>query len=662
MNFPWDQLLVKGNWMITMAQIGAPFLVIGLIAVITYFKLWKYLYKEWFTSADHKKIGIMYLICAVLMFVRGGIDALLIRAQLTVPDNKFLESNHYNEIFSTHGVIMIIFMAMPFIFGLWNIVVPLQIGARDVAFPVLNNVSFWLFFAGMILFNLSFIIGGSPAAGWTNYAPLAGEFSPGPGVNYYLIAIQISGLGTLATGINFFVTILRCKTPTMKFMQMPMFTVTTFITTLIVILAFPPLTVALALMTTDRIFDTAFFTVAHGGMPMLWANFFWVWGHPEVYIVILPAFGIYSEIIPTFARKRLFGHQSMVWATAGIAFLSFLVWVHHFFTMGNGALINSFFSISTMLIGIPTGVKLFNWLLTLYKGRITFESPMLFSLAFIPNFLLGGVTGVMLAMASADYQYHNTYFLVAHFHYTLVTGVVFACLAGLIFWYPKMMGYKLNETLNKWCFWFFMIGFNVCFLPQFILGLDGMPRRLYTYMPSDGWFLLNLISTIGALLMAIGFLFLVVSIVYSHFKSPREATGDNWDGLGRTLEWTTASAIPPKYNFAITPDWNGYDTFVDMKEHGRHYLDNHNYKDIHMPNNTPVGFWIGIFMTIGGFFLIFETVIPALICLFGIFGTMIYRSFQIDHGYHIPAAEVAETEARLREARIKEREAVSHES
>ena len=278
--------------------------------------------------------------------------------------------------------------------------------------------------------------------------------------------------------------------------------------------------------------------------------------------------------------------------------------------MGNGALINSFFSISTMLIGVPTGVKLFNWLLTLYKGRITFESPMLFSLAFIPNFLLGGVTGVMLAMASADYQYHNTYFLVAHFHYTLVTGVVFACLAGLIFWYPKMMGYKLNEKLNAWCFWLFMIGFNVCFLPQFILGLDGMPRRLYTYMPSDGWWLLNVISTIGALLMAVGFLFLVVSIVYSHIKAPREATGDNWDGLGRTLEWSTAYAIPPKYNFAITPDWNDYDTFVDMKEHGRHYLDNHNYKDIHMPNNTHTGVIMGIFMLLGGFFLIFETVIP----------------------------------------------------
>lgn len=357
MDFPWHELIVNGNWMITMAQIGAPFLVIGVIAALTYFKLWGYLYKEWFMSVDHKKIGLMYLICAVLMFVRGGIDAILLRIQLTVPNNPFLESNHYNEIFTTHGVIMIIFMAMPLVIGLMNIIIPLQIGARDVAFPLLNNISFWLFVAGMLLFNISFIIGGSPAAGWTNYAPLAGEFSPGPGVNYYLIAIQISGIGTLATGINFFVTIIKLKTPSMTFMQMPMFVVTTFITMLIIILAFPVLTVALALMTVDRVFDFSFFTVAGGGMPMLWANFFWVWGHPEVYILVLPAFGIYSEIIPTFARKRLFGHQSMVWATAGIAFLSFLVWVHHFYTMGNGALVNSFFSITTMLIAVPTGVK-----------------------------------------------------------------------------------------------------------------------------------------------------------------------------------------------------------------------------------------------------------------------------------------------------------------
>lgn len=662
MDFPWHELIVNGNWMITMAQIGAPFLVIGVIAAITYFKLWGYLYKEWFMSVDHKKIGLMYLICAVLMFVRGGIDAILLRIQLTVPNNPFLESNHYNEIFTTHGVIMIIFMAMPLVIGLMNIIIPLQIGARDVAFPVLNNISFWLFVAGMLLFNLSFIIGGSPAAGWTNYAPLAGEFSPGPGVNYYLIAIQIAGIGTLATGINFFVTIIKLKTPSMTFMQMPMFVVTTFITMLIIILAFPVLTVALALMTVDRVFDFSFFTVAGGGMPMLWANFFWVWGHPEVYILVLPAFGIYSEIIPTFARKRLFGHQSMVWATAGIAFLSFIVWVHHFYTMGSGALVNSFFSITTMLIAVPTGVKIFNWLFTLHKGRITFESPMLFSLAFIPNFTIGGVTGVMLAMASADFQYHNTYFLVAHFHYTIVAGVVFACFAAMIFWYPKAMGYKLFEKPNKWFFWIFMIGFNVTFLPQFVLGLDGMPRRLYTYMPEDGWFLLNVISSIGAAMMSIAFLIFVGNIVYSHLKAPREATGDNWGGLGRGLEWSTASAIPPHYNFAITPHWDDLDSFVEMKAQGRHYLDNHDYKDIHMPNNTHIGFWMGILFFIGGFFLVFETILPAILSLLGIFGLMIWRSFQQDHGYHIPASEVAENEARLRKARQKERKAMNHES
>nr|WP_241864541.1 cytochrome aa3 quinol oxidase subunit I [Staphylococcus massiliensis] len=660
-NFPFHELLVQGNWMITLAQISAPFMVLGVLAVITYFKLWKFLYKEWFTSVDHKKIGFMYLVCAILMFVRGGIDALLLRTQLTIPDNKFLESNHYNEIFTTHGVIMIIFMAMPFVIGLMNVIVPLQIGARDVAFPVMNNISFWLFVSGMLLFNLSFIIGGSPAAGWTNYAPLAGEFSPGPGVNYYLIAIQIAGIGTLMTGINFFVTILKLKTKTMRFMEMPMFTVTTFVTALIIILAFPPLTIALALMTVDRIFGSTFFTVAEGGMPMLWANFFWVWGHPEVYILILPAFGIFSEIIPTFARKRLFGHHSMIWATAGIAFLSFLVWVHHFFTMGNGALVNSVFSITTMLISVPTGVKIFNWLFTLHKGRISFESPMLFSLAFIPNFVIGGVTGVMLAMASADYQYHNTYFLVAHFHNVIVAGVVFACLAALIFWYPKMMGYKLQEKLNKWCFWFFMIGYNVTFVPQYVLGLDGMPRRLYTYSNADGWFILNLISTIGAIIMTIGFLFLVANIVWSHFKSPREATGDNWYGLGRTLEWSTASAKPPHYNFAVTPDWDDYDTFVDMKSKGRHFLDNKNYGEIHMPNNTHVGFWMSIFFTIAGFFLVFETILPAILGLIGVFATMIYRSFEDEHGYHIPEHEVRQTEERLRNERIKEREAMSHE-
>ena len=611
--------------------------------------IWDYL-----TTVDHKKIAILYLLAGGLFFAIGGIEAMLIRIQLAVPENDFVSAGLFNEIITMHGTTMIFLAAMPLLFGYMNAVVPLQIGARDVAFPMLNNLSFWLFAAGMGLFNISFVLGGAPAAGWTNYAPLATDFSPGTGINYYLIAIQIAGIGTLMTGINFFVTILRCKTPTMKFMEIPMFTITTLITSLIIILAFPILTVALALMTFDRLMGTSFFEIANGGMPMLWANFFWVWGHPEVYILVLPAFGMFSEIIPTFARKRLFGHQSMVWATGGIAFLSFLVWVHHFFTMGNGALVNSFFSISTMLIAIPTGVKIFNWLFTLFKGRITFESPMLFALAFIPNFTLGGVTGVMLAMAAADYQYHNTYFLVAHFHYVIIAAVVFACFAGLIFWYPKMFGYKLNEKINQWLFWTFTLGFNLCFLPQFLLGLDGMPRRLYQYVPEDGWFTLNFISTIGAFLMGIGFLALIWNVVYSFGRAKREATGDNWDGLGRTLEWSTASAIPPHYNFAITPEWYDTETFVEMKQNGKHYLDNRNYEDIHMPNNTHVGFWMAVSFLFGGFFLVFETYIPAIIFLIGVIACMFWRSFQEDYGYHIHAEELEENEAKLRELREQE--------
>ncbi len=364
---------------------------------------------------------------------------MMMRVQLAAPEMEFLSGQHYNEIFTTHGTIMIIFMAMPFLIGLMNVVVPLQIGARDVAFPFLNNLSFWTFFFGMALFNLSFIIGGSPSAGWTSYFPLASnDFSPGVGQNYYALGIQLSGIGTLATGINFIVTILRMRTKGMSLMKMPMFTWTVFITSLIIVLAFPVLTVALAMMTFDLLFGSAFFTLQGEGLDMLWANLFWIWGHPEVYIVALPAFGIFSEIISTFARKKLFGYNAMVASIVIISFLSFLVWVHHFFTMGNSAAVNSFFSISTMAISIPTGVKIFNWLFTLHKGKIRFTTPMLWSLGFIPNFVVGGVTGVMLAMAAADYQYHNTYFLVSHFHYVLIAATVFSCFAGLIYWYPKM--------------------------------------------------------------------------------------------------------------------------------------------------------------------------------------------------------------------------------
>ena len=419
--------------------------VIAILIGLTYFKKWGYLWREWLTTVDHKRIGIMYLIAALLMLFRGGVDALMMRAQTAVPDNTLLDAQHYNEVFTTHGVVMIIFMAMPFIYALMNFVVPLQIGARDVAFPRLNALSFWLFFMGAMLFNISFVIGGSPDAGWTSYFPLAGnDFSQSVGTNYYLMSIQIAGIGTLISGINFVTTIFKMRAPGMTLMKMPMFTWTALITNAIVVFAFPVLTIALLLGTMDRLFGTHIFTMTNGGMDMLWANLFWVWGHPEVYILILPAFGIYSEIVSTFSQRNLYGYKSMVGSIVIISFLSFLVWTHHFYTMGQGALTNSIFSITTMAIAIPTGIKIFNWLLTMRKGKIKFTVPMLYTVGFIPIFTIGGVTGVMLGMASADYQYHNTMFLVAHFHYTIIPGVVFAMLAGLTYWWPKMFGFMLK--------------------------------------------------------------------------------------------------------------------------------------------------------------------------------------------------------------------------
>lgn len=639
-----NEFIITGDPLILGAQVSIALVSIAVVVLLTYTKKWKWLITEWISSVDHKKIGIMYLISAVLMFFRGGVDALMMRTQLALPGMKFLDSQHYNEVFSTHGVIMILFMAMPFIIGLMNIAVPLQIGARDVAFPFLNNLSFWLFFMGAMLFNLSFVIGGSPAAGWTNYAPLAEEFGPGYGINFYLWGIQIAGIGTLMTGINFFVTIIRMRTKGMTLMKMPMFTWTVLVTCLIIILAFSVLTVALALMTFDHLFGTAFFTLGNGGLPMMWANLFWVWGHPEVYIVVLPAFGIFSEVISTFSKKKLFGYPAMVAAVVLISVLSFLVWVHHFFTMGSGALVNTFFSITTMMISIPTGIKIFNWLFTMYKGKITFTTPMLWSLAFIPNFVVGGVTGVMLAMAAADYQYHNTYFLVSHFHYVLIAGTVFSCFAGFIYWYPKMFGYKLNEKIGKWFFWVFVVGFNVCFFPQYFLGLDGMPRRIYTYVQGDGWTTLNFISTVGAFVMGIGFLILCYNIIYSFKHSKREVSGDVWDG--RTLEWATSSAVPPKYNFAVLPEWNELDGFWEMKQAGKKY-DNKNYKSIHMPSNTMLGFIMSVFLFIAGFGFIFYWYWIGFIGIAGTLACMIYRSFQVDDGYHVEVEEIVATEAHI---------------
>ena len=580
----------------------------------------------------------MYIISAVIMLFRGGMDGLMIRAQLTFPETTYLNAEHYNGIFTTHGTVMILFMAMPFVMGLMNLVVPLQIGARDVAYPFLNALSFWLFFVGAMLFNIAFVIGGSPDAGWTSYFPMAGtEFTSGVGNNYYAIALQISGLGTLMTGINFLVTILKMRTPGMTLMRMPMFTWSILITTIIIIFAFPVLTVALALMTFDRLFDAHFFTMASGGMPMLWANLFWVWGHPEVYIVILPAFGIFSEIISTFSRKRLFGYSAMVYSMVAISLLSFVVWLHHFFTMGASA-VNSFFSISTMAISIPTGVKIFNWLFTLYKGRIRFTVPMLWSLAFIPNFVVGGVTGVMLGMAAADYQYHNSYFLIAHFHYVLIAGTVFAMLAGFTFWYPKMTGHMLNERLGKWTFWIFMSGFNICFFPMYFLGLDGMTRRMYTYSESLGWGWLNQIASVGAVMMGIGFVLLCYNVIWSARHGERDTTGDPWDG--RTLEWATQSPVQ-HYNFAKLPEIKEADAFWYMKKRGETVTPAaEDIKPIHMPSNSGVPIIASGFFGLAGFALVFSWFWLAAIGGIGILACLIYRSFDYDEGYYISVDEI----------------------
>ncbi|WP_406946016.1 cytochrome aa3 quinol oxidase subunit I [Halobacillus sp. SY10] len=640
-------ILVTGEPIIYGAMVSMALVGIALLFILTYFKKWKWLWSEWLTTVDHKKIGVMYILSALLMLFRGGVDAMMMRVQLAFPDLGFLNSQHYNEIFTTHGTIMIIFMAMPFLIGLMNIIVPLQIGARDFAFPYLNALSFWSFFFGMALFNISFVIGGSPDAGWTSYTPLSGAaMSPGPGQNFYLMGLQLSGIGTLATGINLMVTILKMRAPGMKLFHMPIFTWSTLVTCFIIVFAFPILTVALALLTIDRIFGAQFFTLTGEGLPMMWANLFWMWGHPEVYIVILPAFGIFSEVIATFAKKRLFGYNVMVWSMIVIALLSFLVWVHHFFTMGAGAFVNSVFSVSTMLIAVPTGVKIFNWLATLYKSKIEFTVPMLWSLAFIPSFILGGVTGVMLGMAAADYQFHNSYFLIAHFHYVLIAGTVFACFAGLVFWYPKMFGHKMNERLGKWAFWLFFFGFHVCFFPQYFLGLDGMPRRLFITNVAE-WLPLNVISTVGAFGMGLGFIVFVYNVYYSFRYSERETTGDSWNGNGRTLEWATTTPVP-YYNFATVPYVDEIDPYIRMKEEGKTTFEEDKVKPIHMPSYTGQPFIMMAFLGLASFGLVFEWMYVAVFGLIGAVFMMIRRSFDYDDGYYVPVEEIKRTEKKAR--------------
>ncbi|WP_163855468.1 cbb3-type cytochrome c oxidase subunit I [Paenibacillus elgii] len=644
-----SEFFVTGDPMIYGADVAIVITIIGVVFGLTYLKRWGWLWREWLTTVDHKKIGIMYMFAAFLMLFRGGVDALLMRAQLALPELSFLAPDHYNQIFTTHGVIMILFMAMPFMFGLFNVMVPLQIGARDVAYPFLNALSFWLFFAGAMLFNLSFVIGGSPDSGWLAYPPYSERmFNPGVGQDFYIWGIQISGIGSLMTGINFIVTILKMRAPGMKLMKMPMFPWSVLSSCIAIIFSFPILTATLALLFLDRYLGAHFFTLDGGGNPMMYINLIWMWGHPEVYILILPAFGIFSEIVSTFAKKKLFGYKSMVYAMMIISILSFLVWAHHFFTMGSGADVNAFFALTTMLIAIPTGAKVFNWLFTMFRGRITFETPMLWTIGFIVCFIIGGLTGVLLSVAPADFQFHNSYFLISHFHNTIIGGVVFGYFAGLYYWWPKLFGFKLNERIGKWAFWFWNIGFYVCFMPQYVLGLMGMTRRLVTYGWDKGWWELNLVSTVGAALMGIAFLFQLWQIVYSIKHFQKDETGDPWNG--RTLEWSIPSPAP-HYNFATLPQVSSQDEWWEEKQRrarGQLAPARPKLEPIHMPKNSGIPFVMSMFWFAAGFGFVFDWLWLTVSGLVGVAVCMLVHSFNYKTDYYIPVEEIKRTEAARR--------------
>lgn len=632
---------------IIMGAVGAMILGgIGIAAALTYFRKWKWLWSEWLTSVDHKKIGVMYILVAMLMLLRGFADAIMMRMQMAAASagsEGFLPPHHYDQIFTAHGVIMIFFMAMPFMVGLMNIVVPLQIGARDVAFPFLNSLSFWLFVVGVALINISLGVGEFAQTGWLAYPPLSGiAFSPGVGVDYWIWSLQISGIGTLLTGVNFFVTILKMRAPGMSMMKMPVFTWTAFCTNVLIIISFPILTATIALLTLDRYLGTHFFTNDMGGNQMMYVNLIWAWGHPEVYILILPAFGIFSEVVATFCKKKLFGYTSLVWATAVITILSFIVWLHHFFTMGAGANVNSFFGIATMIISIPTGVKIFNWLFTMYRGRIQFSLPILWTIGFLFTFTLGGMTGVLLAVPGADFVLHNSLFLIAHFHNVIIGGVVFGYLAGFNYWFPKAMGFKLNEFWGKWAFGLWISGFFVAFVPLYILGFMGMTRRVSNQIDPE-YHLLLAIAAVGAVIILFGIICQLIQLAVSirDRHQLRDVTGDPWGG--RTLEWATSSP-PPFYNFAVLPHVEERDAFWAMKESGSAYRQPAHYAPIHMPRNTGVGLILSGFSLVMGFALVWYIWWLAAIGFIGMVATYILHTFNDDVDYYVPVDVIERTE------------------
>lgn len=635
---------LKHDWIEYMAGASMIFGAIILLSLVTYYKKWGYLWREWFTSVDHKRVGMMYLVVSFVMLFKGLVDAGMMRAQqaLAYGDSfGYLHAPHFQQIFTAHGVTMILFVGMGVMIGLINLVLPLQIGARDVAFPVLNNISFWLFtFSGMYIF-VSLVIGFYAGTGWSSYPPLAGiKYNPGVGVDYWIWTMQISGIGSMLSGINFLVTILKMRCPGMTLRRMPIFVWAVLATVILMVFSFPILTANIAMLSTDRLIDTKIFTADYGGSPMMFINLFWAWGHPEVYILVLPAFGIFSEIVPVFSQKRLFGYTSMVWAIFAIVVLSFIVWLHHFFTMGAGANVNAFFGIMTMIIAVPTGVKIFNWLFTVFRGKIKFTTPMMWFFGFVFVFTVGGMTGVLMSIPAADFQIHNSLFLIAHFHFVIIGGVLFGFFAGFAYWFPKFMGFRLNEAFGKVAFWLWTIGFVVAFFPLFILGFMGATRRMNHYDVAE-WQPLFIVAALGAVIIFIGVGFQALQIIASvkQRDKNRDTTGDPWNG--RNLEWSTTSP-PPVYNFATIPEVGSRDPFWEMKKSGKQAPKK--YEEIHMPKNSAVGFFIGLFSFICSFGLIWWVWWLGAIGAIGIVVSIIVRFYVKDVDYYLSAEEVEKIE------------------
>ncbi len=642
----WDAL---PHDMVTIGGVvGGGLAVLGIIAAMTYFKKWTWLWKNWLTSLDPKKIGIMYIIVAFIMLLRGLADAAMMRAQQAVfatGDGGPISADLFQQVFSAHGTIMIFFVAMGVIFGVLNLIVPLQIGSRDVAFPLLNSISFWLFVAGMALMNVSLALGEFSTAGWLAYPPLSGlEYSPGTGVDYWIWSLQISGIGSLFSGINFLVTIFTMRRKGMSLMKLPIFIWTVIGSMVLVAFAFPILTATLSLLALDRTIGTHFFTSDMGGNPMMYINLIWAWGHPEVYILILPAFGIFSEIVAVFSKKRLFGYASMVWAIVAITFLSFTVWLHHFFTMGAGANVNAFFGIMTMIIAIPTGVKVFNWIFTMYRGKVHFTTPMLWFMGFVATFTIGGLTGVLMAVPGIDFQFHNTLFLVAHFHNMIIGGVVFAAFAGFTYWFPKFAGFKLHERLGRYAFWCWLSGFLLAFMPLYVLGMMGAVRRLDSYDPSLGWQGLFVVAGIGIGVILMGVALQILQLIVSFRQREKLAANhDPWDG--RTLEWATSTPIA-EYNFAHLTPVSHRDEYWEMKQNKANPK-KLAYLPIALPKNTGFGAYIGLSAFVGGFAVIWHMWWLALVGLVGLVVLVIIATLREDTERIISAEEVAKTEAML---------------